>query len=192
MARNRDYKAEYQRRLARGQARGMSPAQSRGHPRKGEPLLSSPAALPKPEPKIELALKLMRDGSSMTDAAKLVRMSRRRLSQFIKAHGIAKFKGRNWVWTDRRVRQVPFLLWDRQRAIKVEGFDPASRIGKYYNGVHRFLETNDPIHLQAFVGEKVTDIRGQAYEFLTDENALYRFADRDEPAFHEIYKVVAA
>lgn len=32
----RDYKAEYQRRLARGKARGLSRAVSRGHARKGE------------------------------------------------------------------------------------------------------------------------------------------------------------
>src|SRR5262245_55424909 len=34
--RGRDYRAEYQARKAQGQVRGLSVAQARGHPRKGE------------------------------------------------------------------------------------------------------------------------------------------------------------
>jgi len=34
--RKRDYKAEYRRRVARAKAKGLSVAQGRGHPRKGE------------------------------------------------------------------------------------------------------------------------------------------------------------
>ena len=37
----RNYKAEYQRRIARGKAQGLSKSQSRGHPRKGEKAASS-------------------------------------------------------------------------------------------------------------------------------------------------------
>ncbi len=191
MNRIRDYKEEYRRRLAQGRARGMSRAQSRGHPRKGEPHLSSPEALPKSDTKVELAIKLMRDGSSMTNAAKHVRISPKRLSRFIKAHQLAKFEKRNWSWRDQRKRRVPIIVEGRQRPIIVEGFEPASRVGKYYNAVHRYLDSNDPVHLEPFIGENVEDVRGRSYEFETDGNTLYRFADRDEPAFHEIYKVVA-
>lgn len=38
MARQRDYKAEYAARIAKGQAQGLSRAQAAGHPRLGEPL----------------------------------------------------------------------------------------------------------------------------------------------------------
>ncbi len=192
MARKRNYKEEYKRRLARGKARGMSPAQSRGHPRKGEPLLSSPKALPKSDAQIEAAIKLMRDGASMARAAKNEQISARRLGQFIRAHKIARFKGRNWVWSDRRIRQVPFLVSGQQVAIKVPDFETASQVGNFYNDVHRFLNSNDPRHLGKYIGKHVKDIRGRTLEFETNASTLYRFADRDEPAFHEIYRVVAA
>lgn len=37
MAKPRDYKAEYARRVRSAEARGLSRSQARGHPRKGEP-----------------------------------------------------------------------------------------------------------------------------------------------------------
>jgi hypothetical protein len=40
MARRRDYLREYEQRLRRGSARGLTPAQSRGHPGVGQPLAS--------------------------------------------------------------------------------------------------------------------------------------------------------
>ena len=68
MARKRNYKAEYQRRKARGLVRGLSLSQARGHPKPGEVRVSGkpPAALA--DTKISKAIEAMNAGRSMTKA----------------------------------------------------------------------------------------------------------------------------
>lgn len=190
MPRKRDYKAEYARRLARGKALGLSRAQARGHPRKGEPLASSAEAKPKSDEKIEAALRDMRGGTSMTAAAREQRISSKRLSQFIKAHRIARYQGGEWRFSDTRPRRVPIIQNAQIKAIIVPGFDEASRVGKYHNAVGRFVRTQDIQVLAPFSGDAVKDIRGKAHPFETDPNALIRYALKDEPEFHEIYQII--
>jgi len=188
---DRDYKAEYRRRMASGLARGLSKAQARGHPRKGEAPASSPEAKPKSDEKIEAAIREMRAGTSMTVAAKSVGMSPKRLSTFIKAHRIGRYKANRWLLTDRRPRRIPMIIGDGQRAITVPGFAEASLAGQHHNAVGRFVRTGDLNHLKRFRGKTVTDVRGREHPFETDPNALFRFAAKDEPAFHEIYQIVS-
>ena len=192
MARKRDYKAEYKRRLESGKARGLSKAQARGHPRKGEPLASSPEAKPKLDDKIRAALKDMHNGRSMTAAAKDVRMSPGRLSKFIKAHKVARFKGGSWIMTDRLLRQVQVIENGSAKTIVVGTFDEASLIGKHHNAVGHFVRTGDLEVLAPFKGKAVNDHKGKSHELETDPNALFRYAAKDEPQFHEIYQIIAA
>lgn len=187
----RDYKAEYARRITSGRRRGLSPSQARGHPRKGEPPASSPEAKPKPDDKIEAAIREMRAGTSMTAAAKLVGVSPKRLSTFIKAHRIGRYKANRWLFTDRRPRRIPMIVGDGQRAITVPGFEEASLAGQHHNAVGRFIRSGDLSHLAAFQGQSITDVKGRKHPFETDPNALFRFAAKDEPAFHEIYQIVS-
>ena len=62
--------------------------------------------------------------------------------------------------------------------------------GSCYRVVHpggQFL-----IDCGMFQGNKsVRDLNGDLHVFETDPNALYRYAMRDEPEFHEIYQIVA-
>lgn len=190
MARQRDYKAEYARRIARGKALGLSRSQARGHPRKGEPAASSAAAKPKLDDKTAFAIRQMHQGASMTAAARAASMSSKRLSKFIHAHKVARRKGNKWVMTDRLMRQVPMILDARTKAILVPGFDEASRVGKYHNAVGQFVRNPDPIILRPFEGKGVTDVKGRFHPFETDPNALIRYALKDEPEFHEIYQII--
>lgn len=192
MAKQRNYKLEYKRRLERGKARGLSKAQARGHPRRGEPLASSPEAKPKLDDQIRAALKDMHSGRSMTAAARDVRMSPRRLSKFIKAHRVARFKGGRWIMTDRLLRQVQIIKSGSAKTIVVGSFDEASLVGKHHNAVGLFVRTGDIEVLAPFEGKAVNDHKGKSHELETDPNALFRYAAIDEPQFHEIYQIIAA
>lgn len=192
MRAKRDYKEEYQRRLARGKALGLSKAQARGHPRKGEPLASSPQAKPKIDEPIASALKSMHAGTSMTAAARDAHMSPGRLSKFIKAHKVAHFKGRRWIMTDRLLRQVPIIKDASIKSIIVPTFEDASLVGKYHNAVGRFVRTGEFAFLAEFEGQAVNDHKGKSHALETDPNALFRYAAKDDPQFHEIYQIIAA
>ena len=62
--RKRDYKAEYRRRILRGIARGLSRSQARGHPKPGEKSVRTGSRAPESDPKLEAAVKLLREGNS--------------------------------------------------------------------------------------------------------------------------------
>jgi hypothetical protein len=190
MARKRDYKAEYARRIARGKALGLSRSQARGHPRKGEPSASSAKSKPKSDAKIEAAIRDMRSGASMTNAAKAQSISAKRLRKFLKAYRLARYQGNQWRFSDKRLRRVPIIANAQTKAITVKGFDDASRVGKFHNAVGQFIRNPDPIILKPFEGKGVTDANGQFHLFETDPNALIRYALKDEPEFHEIYQII--
>ena len=193
MPRSNNYSSDtpYDRRIRRGLALGLSVSQARGHPRLGEPAASSPAAKPKSDERIEAAIRDMRSGTSMTAAAKAQRISPKRLSRFLKAHSIARYRKRKWFYSDTRTRRVPVLEGDRQKTILVPGYKEASRVGAHRDAVGRFTRSGDITHLASFEGDGVTDIKGRFHPFETDPNAILRFAAKDEPAFHEIYQIVS-
>lgn len=100
MSAKRDYAKEYARRIERGLAKGLTRSAARGHPPSTE---RSKAAERKSDPRIEIAIREMNEGSSLTRAARKTHVSPERLRAFIKANGIAKRKGRIWVMKDVRV-----------------------------------------------------------------------------------------
>ena len=190
MARQRDHKAEYARRIARGKARGLSRSQARGHAKASETQLKPKPSAVKSDARIEAAILAMNNGESLTRSAKDARVSPERLRRFIVSQDMGIKQGRRWALADSRPRRVPIIKDTNISAITVPGFDDASRVGKYHNRIGQFVRTQDLSVLEPFVGEGVTDISGKFHPFETDPNALLRYAMKDEPEFHEIYQII--
>lgn len=190
MARQRDYKAEYARRIARGKARGLSRSQARGHPKANERFASGKPSTPQSTEELEAALRDLRSGSSLKQSARDAGISEEHFRRFVRGNELAIYSGNSWLLTDDRPRQVPMINGSRQRAIIVPDFATASSVGRHHNAVRRFLRTQQLSFLEPFEGQSVRDIRGREHPFETDPNSLFRLAAKDEPEFHEIYQII--
>lgn len=187
MAKSRDYKAEYRRRIARAEARGLTRSQARGHARPNEaPIKGKPRKI---DAEMELIRKAIGGGESLTSAARKLGVSKERARRYISTHGIGRFDGKKWLITDGRPRQVPIASNGEQKTVVVSPAE-ASRAASYANAAKAFVSTNDPAVLELWRGKSVKDIRGKRHKLETDPNELHRLAAADDPAFHEIYRIV--
>lgn len=189
MARKRDYKAEYERRIAKGLKRGLSRSQARGHPAISEKSVSGSRA-PKPDDQLEAALRDLRSGSSQKAAAQSAGVSAERFRRFIYGHKLAKRTGLSWTLTDDRPRRVATIHQGETKSVTVSNYSEAQKAGEYFYAAGQFIRSNDITHLEPFEGDGLTDVRGKFFAFETDPNALYRHAAQDAPVFHEIYQIV--
>lgn len=187
--RPRDYKTEYRKRISRGLFKGLSRSQARGHARAGERTRpSSPSENPKgPE---ESALKMMKRGSSLKQAARANRISQERLRRYVRENTQATRVGRRWQIVDPR--RFHFPIYSRGRIVELWlSADEASKAGCYMAAVGRFLPTGDKSELRPFVGQGVRDVKGVFHPFETNENTLYRIDTTGELSVPEIYKIQA-
>lgn len=189
MTRQRDYKAEYQRRLKHAAARGLSRSQARGHARAGEAPLRR-GRTSKSDDKLEAALKALRRTGKQSAAAKEVGVSPERLRRFLRENALAKRRGRTWQITDRRLRQMRVLTQGQSRMLTIRGFEHASVIGTHSAAVRRFIETNDISELKPFTGRAVKDAAGRSHVLETDPNTLYRLAAAGSEGFEQIYRLI--
>jgi len=190
MARKRDYKAEYKRRIANGLKRGLSRSQSRGHPSITEVKTSDPNTT-KYNVQLEEALKELRRGSTQKASARSAGVSVERFRKFIYSNQLAKRDGLQWNMTDERSRRVSTIHKGESKKIFVPNFAEASKAGEYSKAAGEFIRSNDIKHLEPFEADGLIDIQGKFFHFETDPNALYRHADQDNPAFHEVYQIVS-
>ena len=188
---SRDYKREYARRIQRGVQQGLSRSQSRGHPKAREPHASPRRAPPAYDRRMEQGLQLVRSKRTLTSAARDIGVSPERLRHYLARTGIVEKQGRRWVVTeDRRTRQM--LLFSAGDILQVLlSWEAASLVGRYMAAVGRFLETNDPTHMQPFAGQSVIDVYGTAHPFETRPNVLYRLDATGGETFEQVYRIVA-
>jgi|AntRauTorcE11897_2_1112592.scaffolds.fasta_scaffold15284_1 hypothetical protein len=185
---NRDYKAEYKRRIERGLAKGRTLSQARGHPKAGEKHISKPQ--PIEDHAFQISLQALRSGKSLSKAAKEIRVSPARLRNQAKEKGIIQKQGQRWVVKKDIPREM--LVYSNGKAfpIVIRNFLEASKLGQYMSAVRWFLRTNDPKYLEPFIGQSVQDVRNKIYIFETNPNALYRISASGSETFEQIYRIV--
>ena len=186
----RDYAAEYGRRIALAESRGLSKSVGRGHARAGERPLPKGPRLVKPTSPVERALKSIRNGQSLRAAAKAEGVTEEHLRRYMKENTTAVRKGKGWEIEDTRPRQYPIfskgeVVWPWLP------LDKAAQAAKFMGAVMAFLENGKDVELEPFHGGGVVDVRGRRHPFETDFNRLYQLSAAGEPNYLEIYKIVA-
>ena len=140
--------------------------------------------------RFETALKYLREGRSQKRAAEIGMVSVSRFRRFIREHKLAKRKGRLWVITDRRTREIQIISQHGVEHIRVRGFGGASLAMRHRAAVQKFLDTNDISLLAPFEGGAVNDISRQKHMLETRPNVLYRIANAGSDADMKIYRLI--
>lgn len=188
MPRQRDYKAEYQRRIANAAKRGLSRSQARGHAKADEAVVGKRTA--KDTEKFEDALKRYRQTGNRAGAAKAFGIAPERFSRFLAGAVTVSGRGKSLKIEDDRVRETHVMTGGERRLIRFRNFDQAALNDKHKKAVEAFLSSNDVDLLRPFEGRSVMDTKGKAWPLETDPNALHRIAASGDPAFPEIYRIV--
>ena len=181
----RDYQAEYQRRISRGLATGKSRSAARGH--------SRAADLPKPAPSsidrdsaLEQALKQMRRGLSQSDAAKVSGVSVEALRRHRLLNTQCLREGRKWVIFDSRPQAFWIASQGKFVAVTLAN-DEGSEVSAYWRAVDSFILTNEDEHLFPFEGDGVHDVKGRYHPYETRPNVLRKMEAVGDLNFIEIY-----
>ena len=187
MARTRDYKAEYRRRLANAAKRGLSRSQARGHPKPGEKRLRRSKR--NDQARLEEAYGAMRQTENLSAAARAYKIAPERLRAYVKEKGLVERSGSRWIFTDARARTM--TVWSQGEIIErdLAGFDQASLNGRHLAAIKAFLYTNELSHLAPFEGMSVVDAKGNSHPLETNPNTIHRLAASETQVFHEVYRL---
>ena len=189
--RQRNFRAEYARRIANAQKRGLSRSQARGHPKPAESSVRAvPGGRPIEDARLQLGLKVLRQKKSLSAAAHAARISPERLRRHAIEKNLIEKQGRRWSIRHDLPRRM--LLYSRGQALSVVvgDFGSASKVGRFMAAVGRLLDTNDPTVLAPFVGQSVRDISGKEHPLETRPNVLYRLSSTGEHTFEQVYRIV--
>jgi hypothetical protein len=187
----RDYRAEYQRRIARGIEKGRTRSQARGHPRAAEPYASGKTRAPGFSWQLEKGVAALRKKGSLTAAAREGKVSPERLRRYLRELDFAEKRGGRWVvGPDPWLRTVLIYSNGKKQRIVAQGYEPAALAGSYWNAVGEFLATNDFSHLAPFEGVQINDAVGRAYTLETRPNVLYRLDSEGMNSFEQVYRFV--
>jgi hypothetical protein len=188
----RNYKAEYVRRIQLGASKGLSRSQARGHARAGERPKPSRRVSVNPRSKEERAIKVMKGGLTLRDAARGFGLSEQHLRRYLKenANAVWDRRQRLWIIDDQRARHFPVYSEGERKTLTLKPYD-ASIAGSFMNDAGRFLRTGDRQLLAPYDGQwqGVTDVSGRFHRFETDPNRLYELYSSGEPNFPEIYRI---
>jgi hypothetical protein len=188
-SRNRDFQAEYIRRIEKGLKAGKSRSAARGHPTARD--LPKPAAtkIDRNSP-MERALARMKRGESQIAAAKAEGVRLEKLRIYREQHTTSQRRRRAWIIFD--LRPDDFWIASKGKLQRVTlARDDASQLSAYWRAVELFSLTNNAEHLRPFVGKGVYDVRGVFHPFETGPNNLRKLDSAGELSFLEIYADVA-
>lgn len=189
MARNRDFKVEYARRIANASARGLSRSQARGHARASEAPIRSRKPLAHDD-RMEAALQELRRSASQASAARAAGVAPERFRCFLRENVAIEGRGRTRKIRDERQREMTVISQGQVRSLILGGFEQASLNGEHLNAVKAFLSSNDIELLAPFAGRAVIDARGKSHPLETDPNVLHRLAAAGSEVFTDIYRLV--
>lgn len=185
----RNYKAEYARRLARAFAKGLSRAQARGHAKPGEAWIKPQRAKADSAP-LEAALKSLHAGGSLQRAAHDNRISAERFKKYLADRGLARRVGRRWQITDTRRREMTVISAGRAQNLILKDLENASFNGRHLAAVGQFLVSNDAQLLIPFEGQSVIDASDVPHIFETNPNILYRIAQSGSEIYEQVYRLI--
>ncbi len=188
MARKRNFKKEYERRIANAARRGLSRSQARGHAKAGEKSIRLPRVTDRA--RFENALKAYRKTGRQIDAARSVGVSVELLRRYLRENVSVKRRGRTLVIDDNRAREMTVVSKGQVYKAILPNFDAASVNGEYLSAVRAFLLSNEPSPLRKFEGRSVTDTAGKSHPFETDPNTLYQLAAAGTELFHDVYRLI--
>ncbi|MBB6427422.1 hypothetical protein [Sphingopyxis sp. JAI128] len=188
MSRRRDYKAEYQRRIASAAKRGLSRSQARGHAKAGE---AGAGKRPTSNPdKLEKALKRYRQTGDRAGSAKAFGIAPERFTRFLADAVTVSGRGKSLKIADSRPREMNVMTGGENRRMKLRDYDQSALNGDHQNAVKAFVSSNDLDLIRPFEGKSVIDAKGKAHPLETDPNTLHRIAASGDTPFPEIYRIV--
>ena len=188
MAKSRNFKAEYQRRIASAAKRGLSRSQARGHARANEAVLRAGSVSDRD--RLTAAFQEMRRTGSQSAAAKALNIAPERLRKFVREHQLAERHGRTWkISGELKTRMLVTSEGDRKSVVFV-GPDQVSMNGRHQYAIKAFISSNDRELLRPFEGQSVIDAKGNSHLLETDPTVLYRLAAAGSEVFHEIYRLI--
>lgn len=191
MKRQRDYAAEYARRIQRGTERGITRSQARGHSpaRKVKRIAERAASVY--DRGLENALRSFRESHNLTKSAKQHHKSAERLRRYAQQNRAVRKVGRKWVFLrDNRTRETAIYTNGEFKMTAVKGFARASKARLYMADTDRFLRSNNVAFLNKWKGEGVEDADGRWVPFETRPNVIYRLDATDKEPFEQIYRIV--
>src|SRR3954469_13966362 len=160
---------DYRKRIERGEARGLSRSQARGHAKAGESPVSGHRTY-KDEQRLLKATRLLeQENYTFSKAAREAEVSTERLRTYAHETGYAVKEGRRWKVPEPQRGRVLFPIYSEGefRRIRLSNPNEKAKLGRYMNRVRFALERNRPRWLSEFRGQHVRDDDGVRHYFET-------------------------
>ena len=186
--RNRDYKAEYARRIALGEQTGRSRSQARGHRKISEKAIAPQRQKTPDRRRLGIAISQFNKGRSLTASAREAGITPEAFSRYLREAKIARKQRGRWIL--KKTRRVRMAIFSDGSAYHVIVDQPKQRtlLARYLAAVSRMLETGDISQLWPFFNKNVIDADGKSHPLETDPNTLY--ALNQTHTFEEVYDPV--